>query len=520
MRALLFCGIACLLVHSTFAINAVTNDPGATIDYNNADAIGPTPQGANMPALFQTTGVQQGGTAEKRMTKETYAKFYTKCVDASTSGSTYTLSYALDGAPAKVVGSAFTASSNPFILIEGLDVGAHSLVVTCTENAKSNAAKTAPLTDVADSSSLTLNWMVASTAAIDVKFDSATPDVYTNSPTTALSFSADMTYNALYHSIAWTCSVNDADFTACGSINTAATSTTVDQSTADDGKYSFKAKITVTYITDCVATPNTCTDLTPQTGHKGTSWILDRTKPEVVVTSFPAAKSQYTEGKKVKFEFACKSGEVSCSYFCSLDGMNSPDYNDDDKEKGYFACTSPLKLAVKNTTTHSFRVYAVDAAGNPSYASIPSDLPMYKYYSDGTGPTVEFTRMDTTASSATQLLADGSLYYALDNDVTITGTTLTLATGVSAATSIADGALPYTDGNGATGSATTLRNDYHTVFQFDYNPTKAVYELEDGAYGAILSMKAVNGIYYYNVLDTTNADFGTLNFKCIHTEFA
>lgn len=527
MRTLLFLSVACLLVHSTNAINAVSSDITA-VPTQNYNAGGPSvTQGANLPSIFKLASgsIYQGAQAYKRMTKETYVKFYTKCVNAGTTGSTYTISYALDGAPAKVVGSAYTASSNPFILIEGLDVGSHTLTVTCTENALSNAAKTAPTAAVADSNPLVLNWIVESTSSIGVKFDSATPDVYTNSATTALTFSADMTYNSLYHdSLAWSCSINDADFTPCGQLNTAATSYTVDQQTASDGKYSFKAKITATYITNCATSPNTCTDIdTSQTGHKGTTWILDRTKPEVAVTSFPATKSQYTEGKKVKFEFACKSGEVSCSYYCSFDGYNSADYDDDDKEKGYFKCSSPLKLAVKNTTTHSFRVYAVDAAGNPSYASIPSDHALYMFYADGTGPTVEFTHMDTQTVSAAVQLASGSQYYALDNDATITGTPLLLSSGASADTIItaADGSLPFTHANGVLDTGNEYREDgYNTVLQFPYNPSKAVYELEDGAYGAILAMKAVNGKYYYNVLDTTNADFGTLNFKCIHSEFA
>jgi hypothetical protein len=28
----------------------------------------------------------------------------------------------------------------------------------------------------------------------------------------------------------------------------------------------------------------------------------------------------------------------------------------------------------------------------------------------------------------------------------------------------------------------------------------------------------VNEKYYYNVLDTTNADFGTINYRCKHPE--
>lgn len=527
MRFFLFLGVACLLVNSAAAIQAVTGDVTGTSIYNGGAGV---VQSANMPALFASNiangacpgGASQcGTTTERRITKETYVKTYVKCVSASVGDSTYTLSYALDGAPAKVVGSTYTATSNPFILIEGLADGTHTVTVTCQENALSNAAATLPLTAIADSSPLVLTWMVDTATSIDVKFDSATPDVYTNAKSTVLTFSGDMVYNSNYHSLAWMCKKNDNSYAACGSTNVVASTTTVAQCPTvngeedcdDDGKYSYKVKLVATFVTDCTASALYCTDLAQREGTKGTSWILDLTAPSLAITSTPATKSQYTDGKTAKFEFACKSGEVSCSYYCSFDGYATDDASDTDKTKGFFKCHSPLMLSVMNSTTHSFKAYATDAAGN---LSPESDL--YMFYSDGTGPTVEFTHMDTTVTSTTQVLSAGTVYYALDNDATTTGVATTLASGAATVDGgtipIADGTLPFAGGLATTSG---VRSDYNTVLQFPYDPSKAVYEL-DGTYGAILAMKAVNGNFYFNVLDTTNADFGTLNFKCIHSE--
>jgi len=534
MRVVLFLGVASLFVNSVSAINAITGDTdgagiGLGVGYMTGVTVADVNQGSNMPALFANNFPDQQGTLPaRRITKETYIKLYTKCIGATIADTKYTLSYALDGAPSKVVGSTFTRLSDPFILVEGLADGTHTITVTCQENAKSNALMTLPLLDIADGNPLVLTWMVDTATSLDVKFDSATPDVYTNKKSTVLTFSGDIVYNANYHSLAWMCKKNDAAYAACGSTNVAATTTTVVQCPTvngaekcdSDGKYSFKAKLAATFTTDCLASTNFCTDLSPREGVKGTSWILDLTAPMLAITSTPAAKSQYTHGKTAKFEFACKSGEVSCSYFCSFDGFATDDASDSDKTKGFFKCHSPLRLSVMNSTTHSFKAYATDAAGN---ASPNSDLHMF--YSDGTGPTVEFTYMDTTlvtgTTAAAQLLATGTLYYALDNDVTVTSTAMTKLDGSSANNFIPtpDAQMPFTNTAGVAGVGAGTRSDYNTVLQFPYDPSKAVYEL-DGTYGAILAMKAVNGLFYYNVLDTTNADFGTLNFKCIHSEMA
>ena len=69
---------------------------------------------------------------------------------------------------------------------------------------------------------------------------------------------------------------------------------------------------------------------------------LDTKDPELVVTSSPAAKAAYYDGKQVRFEFACKSD--SCTYMCRVDGKDSADGTDSDRSDGYFSCTSPTKV--------------------------------------------------------------------------------------------------------------------------------------------------------------------------------
>jgi hypothetical protein len=67
-----------------------------------------------------------------RTTKETYFKAYVKCAGLSSSTSTYSLTYTLDGLASATVGTGYSSTSNPFVMVEGLDDGMHTLAVTCT----------------------------------------------------------------------------------------------------------------------------------------------------------------------------------------------------------------------------------------------------------------------------------------------------------------------------------------------------------------------------------------------------
>lgn len=500
------------------AVNAIYGVTG-----DGAGAVTASPQSGNLPAVFgyapfdNTGGHITGSTSSKyvRKTDSTYVKFYVNCVGLTSASHTYTLSYSLDGETTKVVGSSYTeATSKPYIMIEDLEEGSHSLTVTCTQNAlNGNPA-------VEETTPLVFKWIVDKDGAPDVSFKS-TPDEYTNDNTVkfvAKSSRPNDEYGTLsweyYFDGAWTASTENAG------LQTATFSVPV--SSKSDGKYDFKARVTLTdntptstvtnpfYYSDIGGTSGTLT------GSDTTSFTRDTTPPVIAVTSSPAKKSTYTAGMKAKFEFACKAGEVSCSYKCSFDGMDSPDYDDEDASKGYFDCSSPLKLTVKNTTTHSFRVYAKDAAGNDSPKSN-----VYMFYADGTPPTVSYTRVDANAGAfGTNQLAAGATYYALDDTVDTSGVALKTAAGAAVTANVISD-ISYLTTAGTEANTGTIMNSssYNTVLQFPFSPTTPVYQLSN-TYGAILAMKSVNGKYYYNVLDATNADFGRLNYMCTHSEMA
>jgi len=509
--------LLCLIAAPTVdAIYGVTGDTTGAIASIST-------QSSNLPAVFgyapfSASGGITGTTSAKyvRKTDSTYVKFYVNCAGLTSAAYTYTLSYSLDGDTTKVVGSSYTeATSKPYIMIEDLDEGSHTLTVTCTQNALSGVAA------VTETTPLVFNWIVDKDGAPDVSFKS-TPDEYTNDNTVtfvAKSSRPNDNYGTLsweyYFSGTWTTS------TANAGLQTATFSLPLNNMGTADGTYEFKARVTLTdntptstvtnayYYSDIGGTSGTTT------GTDSSSFTYDTTPPVIAVTSSPAKRSTYTDGMKAKFEFACKAGEVSCSYKCSFDGMDSADYDDKDASKGYFDCTSPLKLTVKNTTTHSFRVFAKDAAGNDSPKSN-----VYMFFADGTGPTVSYTRVDTQSSYSSNQLAAGATYYAVDDTLTTTGAVLYDAAGVAtAATTISDVMFLSTTGTEVNTGTPMNSSSYNTVLQFPYSPTTPAYQLST-TYGGILAMKSVNGKYYYNVLDSTNADFGRLNYMCTHSEMA
>lgn len=484
-------------------------------------------QGVNLPyVLSNQIDTAQGDAAVTmgkfwRTTKETYFKAYVKCSGLSTSSSTYSLSYTLDGAASATVGTDYTSTSNPFVMVEGLDDGMHTLIVTCTDS--SGTDELYPMT---------FNWKVDTTTSSEVVFDKK-PDYYHNTLTPSFEFHSTIPNSAAVTSMTWTCSFTkdgSENFVQCDQTGSPTSSHT--PTATEEGTYEFVAKLIIAYDTTCTANDYYCTDLSTKDDRSSYTFRIDTTAPVVDVTSSPSAKSQFTSGKTATFEFECPSSEISCSFQCLVDGMDSADATSSSRSKGSFACTSPVVITVANSTTHSFAVQATDASSNKG-----SWTSLYMFYADGTPPTVEFTKMDDSVSYTAQQLASGATYYASSNDYNIaTGGLLYQSDGSTAAAldemnyNAADNSwvandesvVQYTNSAGATATtitlgSTTALSTYHTVLQFPYDPTKGVYEL-DGTYGAILAMKKVNDRYYYNVLDTTNADFGTINYRCKHPE--
>jgi hypothetical protein len=139
-RALLL--LAC--VGGAAAIHSVTLDKSGVVAAtaalaagDGADGVGVI-QGVNLPYVLSTEiTLKKGDSANSmgaywRTTKETSFKAYVKCAGLSSSSSTYSLSYTLDGSASATVGTDFTSTSNPFVMVESLDDGMHTLIVTCT----------------------------------------------------------------------------------------------------------------------------------------------------------------------------------------------------------------------------------------------------------------------------------------------------------------------------------------------------------------------------------------------------
>mmetsp|Transcript_12604 Transcript_12604/g.23935 ORF Transcript_12604/g.23935 Transcript_12604/m.23935 type:complete len:469 (+) Transcript_12604:65-1471(+) len=455
----------------------ISIETGAAIQANTV----PDPSTSNNPVLppiltKSITQVSSGVWNTQgyfRTTKETYAKWVTPCTVLA--GTHYTVSYVLDGAPSVTLGTNYVSSSEPFVLVEGLEDGAHTLVVTCKDNTDSS-------TD-----SITLRWNVDTSTDASLSYTSSPRSLMSASTNNAITVHSSKAASAGVASLVWTCSIQQGSseyWSSCGCAAGSQSCTfdpTSTMSANGDGMYKVKAKATITYKSslDCTTSPTSCTDLTsPITATISTDVEYDSTVPGLAVTSSPAAKSAYTSGKTVSFEFGCTNEKHSCSFECQLDGKNSATAEDDDAQKGFFACSSPVKLTVGNTTTHSFSFRATDMAGNISPTSA-----LYMFYSDGTPPK--------------------ALFSAVDSSATTTITTTTFNTGT--ATISHDG--------------TSSANKYQTVLKVAYDPSKANYEIADGFAGAILSAATVNGRTYQNVLTATSATEGNLPFMCEHPEF-
>ena len=481
-RALLL--LAC--VGGAAAIHSVTLDTAGQVAATDALGAGSNTdgagviQGVNLPwVMSDSLGSEvssprryEGDSAGRlgnfmRTTKETYFKAYVKCAGLSSSTSTYSLTYTLDGLASATVGTGYSSTSNPFVMVEGLDDGMHTLAVTCTvrrpargstrKPKKTSAGagfaargargreRTAglvharrwgtshrlfgaliinPARVVAQDSSgvdesypLTFNWKVDTTTSSEVVFDNK-PDYYHNSLSPSFEFHSTIPSSAAVSGMVWTCNFQkdgtdeDEAFAACDGGNGVSSSDT--PTATEEATWEFVAKLTITYDTTCSLTDYYCTDLDNKVDRNSYTFRIDTTAPEVDVTSSPSAKSQYTAGKTATFEFECPSSEISCSFACLVDGYDSADATSSSRSKGSFACTSPVVITVANTTTHSFAVQATDAASNTG-----SWTSLYMFYADGTPPTIEFTKMDDSESYTAQQLASGATYYASSNDYNI-----------------------------------------------------------------------------------------------------
>jgi hypothetical protein len=201
-------------------------------------------------------------------------------------------------------GGAFSDCSGGSANYSGLADGAHAFVVKAVDQAGN------------ESGIASYAWTIDTTQPIATITDK--PPLITNQPTASFSFAAPQA------SSTYQCSLDGAPLRACTSPQL--------YPGLPDGRHTF----------------------TVQATHLGTtgppaqySWTIDTLAPDTAIASRPPNPSTSASAA-----FSFTSSEAGASFWCSLDGA------------GFTPCSSPKSYSGLSNGSHTFKVQAVDAAGN------------------------------------------------------------------------------------------------------------------------------------------------------------
>ena len=158
----------------------------------------------------------------------------------------------------------------------------------------------------------------------------AKPPLVTNETTASFSFTSDMTGT-------YRCRIDAGSFVTC-------TSPTVYSGLAD-GQHTFRVRLGDHPVTTY-------------------TWTIDTISPETAIASTPPPSSSSGSAS-----FTFTSSEAGSTFACSLDAS------------GFTACASPQTYAGLGDGNHTFRVQAVDPAGNAD-----TTPPTYSWQIVGVGP--------------------------------------------------------------------------------------------------------------------------------------
>jgi hypothetical protein len=169
----------------------------------------------------------------------------------------------------------------------------------------------------------------ASPASATWTVDSAAPDTaITSGPTgTVSSNSASFSFSSTEANSTFECSLDGAAFSSCTSPQS--------YTNLSEGQHSFKVRAIGGAAGNVDPTPASVT------------WTVDTTAPDTTITS---GLSGTVKDKAASFSFS--STEPNSKFECSLDGA------------AFSSCTSPTKYNGLKDGQHTFRVRAIDAAGN------------------------------------------------------------------------------------------------------------------------------------------------------------
>jgi hypothetical protein len=159
--------------------------------------------------------------------------------------------------------------------------------------------------------------------------DTTPPDTTIDSgPTgTVISNSASFSFSSTEANSTFQCSLDGAAFSSCTSPQS--------YTNLSEGQHSFKVRAIGGAAGNVDPTPASVT------------WTVDTTAPDTTITS---GLSGTVKDKAASFSFS--STEPNSKFECSLDGAT------------FSSCTSPTKYNGLKDGQHTFRVRAIDAAGN------------------------------------------------------------------------------------------------------------------------------------------------------------
>jgi hypothetical protein len=201
-------------------------------------------------------------------------------------------------------GAPFSPCSSP-LDYSGLGDGPHSFAVRAIDAAGNQSSPTAPY-----------KWTIDTVNPVVTLTDK--PPLITNQTTASFSFSSSKAGSA------YACRLDAGKFASCTSPRV--------YTGLGDGTHTFFVRATA---------PGTTSPTTEYT------WTVDTVAPSTTITSTPPASSNSATAT-----FAFTSSEQGSTFACSLDAA------------GFTYCASPQTYAGLGDGTHTFRVQAVDAAGN------------------------------------------------------------------------------------------------------------------------------------------------------------
>ena len=441
---------------------------------------------------------------EEIATNSQTAKIYVRGT-GTTGSNKYDITYKLNSGGEVTLGTGYSSTDAPFILLSDLAEGTYTLEVYAKD--VDSGAK--------DSTPLTIKWrVVLPTGAKDTVSITSTDLTYSKTDSRTFNYKSsymttqDANANTLFTVQLWTkLDGLDTCFTSANvAANSQSASITKNLAGKADGTYKFQVYSKIVGDTSRSVIGTSSASATVED-----SFVRDTTAPTITFAKAPSGG----QGAKssVVFEWTCNEVNPDCKVWCQVDGEKKSDATKS-ASRGYMECTSPFTITTKTTGTSSFNLYPVDKAGNTGSTSS-----VYSFFVDNSSPAAWFDNVDDShnlATTQTVVNADQGYF-----PTAVGATTKYLTDGT---TQIYEGTTTtYNPGGLTSDGAADITKDatnseYKTVVQIKMDIERKNYNTAANEYGAILALRTINGKQYYNVMKATNSPDARLTWGCSHQE--